>query len=215
MEVPAQGDNLTLDCSQNGFGITPIIGVDVNLGKLNLAAKYEFRTKLNLENESTNSANVDALMPAYANGAKVRSDIPGILTLGAQYSVLPSVRVAAGFHYYWDKDAKGTAIKNGDNTWEALLGVEWDINKKWLVSVGAQRTQYGFKDGDMSDLNFNINSTALCIGGAYKFNDRMKLNIGYMHSFYGEHNVEGVVAGMNDLYTRKNDVIGASFDIKF
>ena len=215
MEVPAQGDNLTLDCSQNGFGITPIIGVDVNLGKLNLAAKYEFRTKLNLENESTNSANVDALMPAYANGAKVRSDIPGILTLGAQYSVLPSVRVAAGFHYYWDKDAKGTAIKDGDNTWEALLGVEWDINKKWLVSVGAQRTQYGFKDSDMSDLNFNINSTALCIGGAYKFNDRMKLNIGYMHSFYGEHNVEGVAAGMNDIYTRKNDVIGASFDIKF
>lgn len=214
MEVPAQGDDLTLDCSQSGFGVTPIIGVDVNLGKLNLAAKYEFRTKLNLENESNNSANVDALMPAYANGAKVRSDIPGILTLGAQYSIFPSVRVAAGFHYYWDKDAKGTAIKDGDNTWEALLGVEWDINDKWLVSAGAQRTQYGFKDSDMSDLNFNINSTALCIGGAYKFNDRMKLNIGYMHSFYGEHNVEGT-AGMNDLYTRKNDVIGASFDIKF
>lgn len=215
MEVPAQGDDLTLDCSQSGFGVTPIIGVDVNLGKLNLAAKYEFRTKLNLENESNNSANVDALMPAYANGAKVRSDIPGILTLGAQYSILPSVRVAAGFHYYWDKDAKGTAIKDGDNTWEALLGVEWDINDKWLVSAGAQRTQYGFKDSDMSDLNFNINSTALCIGGAYKFNDRMKLNIGYMHSFYDEHNVEGAAAGMNDLYTRKNDVIGASFDIKF
>lgn len=215
MEVPAQGDDLTLDCSQSGFGVTPIIGVDVNLGKLNLAAKYEFHTKLNLENESNNSANVDALMPAYANGAKVRSDIPGILTLGAQYSIHPSVRVAAGFHYYWDKDAKGTAIKDGDNTWEALLGVEWDINDKWLVSAGAQRTQYGFKDSDMSDLNFNINSTALCIGGAYKFNDRMKLNIGYMHSFYGEHNVEGAAAGMNDLYTRKNDVIGASFDIKF
>lgn len=203
-----------LDCSQSGFGITPIIGVDVNLGKLNLAAKYEFRTKLNLENESNNSANVDALMPAYANGAKVRSDIPAILTVGAQYSVLPSVRVAAGFHYYWDKDANGSAIKNGDNTWEAVLGVEWDINDKWLVSAGTQRTQYGFDDSDMSDLNFNINSTALCIGGAYKFNDRMKLNFGYMHSFYGEHNV-AVTTGMNDLYTRKNDVVGVSFDIRF
>lgn len=204
-----------LDCSQNGFGITPIIGVDVNLGKLNLAAKYEFRTKIELENESNNSANVDALMPTYANGGKVRSDIPAILAVGAQYSILPSVRVAAGFHYYWDKDAKGTAIKEGNNTWEALLGVEWDINDKWLVSTGAQRTQYGFKDADMSDLNFNINSTALCIGGAYKFNERMKLNFGYMHSFYGEHNVEGAVAGMNDLYTRKNDVVGVSFDIRF
>ena len=215
MEVSASGDDLTLDCSQNGFGITPIIGVDVNLGKLNLATKYEFRTKIELENESNNSANVDALMPTYADGGKVRSDIPAILAVGAQYSILPSVRVAAGFHYYWDKDAKGTAIKEGNNTWEALLGVEWDINDKWLVSTGAQRTQYGFKDADMSDLNFNINSTALCIGGAYKFNERMKLNFGYMHSFYGEHNVEGAVAGMNDLYTRKNDVVGVSFDIRF
>ncbi len=204
-----------LDCSQSGYGITPIIGVDVNLGKLNLAAKYEFRTKINLENKSNNSANVDALMPAYADGGKVRSDIPAILAVGAEYSVLPSVRVAAGFHYYWDKDAKGSAIKEGSNTWEAILGAEWDINDKWLVSAGAQRTQYGFADADMSDLNYNINSYGLCIGGAYKFNDRMKLNIGYMHSFYGEHDIKGAAAGMNDIYTRKNDVLGVSFDIRF
>lgn len=204
-----------LDYSQSGFGITPILGVDVNLGKLNLAAKYEFRTKINLENESNNSANVDALLPTYANDGKVRSDIPAILTVGAEYSVIPSVRVAAGFHYYWDKDAKGSAIKEGSNTWEAILGAEWDINSKWLVSAGVQRTQYGFADADISDLNYNINSTALCIGGAYKFNNRMKLNVGYMHSFYGEHNVAGAAAGMNDIYTRKNDAVGVSFDIRF
>ncbi len=215
MDVPVKSDDMILDCSQDAFGITPIIGIDVNLGKLNLAAKYEFRTKINLENESENSANVNALMPAYADGAKVRSDIPALLTLGAQYSILPNVRVAAGFHYYWDKDAIGTAIKNGDNTWEALLGAEWDINKKWLVSAGLQRTQYGFDDSDMSDLNFNINSTAVCIGGAYKFNDRMKLNVGYMHSFYGEHSLTSITAGSKNLYTRKNDVVGVSFDISF
>ena len=204
-----------LDCSQSGFGVTPIIGVDVNLGKWNLAAKYEFRTKINLENESNNSANVDALMPAYANGSKVRSDIPALLTVGAQYSVIPAVKIMAGFHYYWDKDANGTAIKEGNNTWEAVLGAEWDINNKWLVSTGVQRTQYGFKDADMSDLNFNINSTALCIGGAYKFNEKMKLNVGYMHSFYNDHTVEGAAANMQDYYTRKNDVVGVSFDIRF
>ncbi len=208
------GTDLNLDCSQSGFGVTPIIGVDVNLGKVNLAAKYEFRTKINLENESNNSANVDAIMPTYANGQKVRSDIPALFTLGAQYSIIPSVRVAAGFHYYWDKDAKGTAIKEGNNTWEITFGTEWDINDKWLVSAGVQRTQYGFKDSDMSDMNFNISSTALCVGGAYKFNDRMKLNIGYMHSFYEDHKLTSA-AGSANLYTRKNDVIGASFDIKF
>ncbi|MBR6538913.1 MAG: transporter, partial [Bacteroides sp.] len=76
-------EDLTLDCSQSGIGFTPIIGVDWNLGKLNLAAKYEFRTKIELENDSKNSSNVDALMAQYADKAKNPSDIPALLTLGA------------------------------------------------------------------------------------------------------------------------------------
>ena len=209
------GSDFNLDCAQSGFGITPIIGLDWNLGKLNLAAKYEFRTKINLENDSENtSANVTALMPAYADGAKVRSDIPAILTLGAQYQFTDAVRVMGGFHYYWDKDAKGTPIKKGDNTWEANLGIEWDVNDKILLSLGGQRTQYGFDDTDMADTNFNINSSAICLGGAYKFSEKMKLNVGYMHSFYDDHkftNANGTACN----YTRKNDVVGVSLDIAF
>ena len=214
------GSDLSLDCSQSGFGITPIIGVDWNLGKWNLAAKYEFRTKINLENESNNSANLTAMstqVPAvavYADGAKVRSDIPAILTLGAQYQITDAVRAMGGFHYYWDKDAKGTPIKKGDNTWEANLGIEWDVNDKILLSLGSQRTQYGFDDTDMADTNFNISSTAICVGGAYKFSEKMKLNVGYMHSFYGEHNFKNA-SGTACSYTRKNDVVGASLDITF
>ena len=203
-----------LDCSQSGFGITPIIGVDWKLGKLNLAAKYEFRTKINLENESKNSANVDAMMPAYADGAKVRSDIPAILTLGAMYQITDNVRAMGGFHYYWDKDAKGTPIKKGDNTWEANLGLEWDVNDKVLLSLGGQRTQYGFDDTDMQDTNFNISSSAICVGGAYKFTEKIKLNVGYMHSFYDTHkftNANGTACS----YTRKNDAVGVSLDIAF
>ena len=209
------GSDFNLDCAQSGFGITPIIGLDWNLGKLNLAAKYEFRTKINLENDSENtSANVTTLMPAYKDGAKVRSDIPAILTLGAQYQFTDAVRVMGGFHYYWDKDAKGTPIKKGDNTWEANLGIEWDVNDKILLSLGGQRTQYGFDDTDMADTNFNISSTAICLGGAYKFSEKMKLNVGYMHSFYDDHkftNANGTVCN----YTRKNDVVGVSLDIAF
>jgi long-subunit fatty acid transport protein len=209
-----------LDCAQSGFGITPIIGLDWNLGKLNLAAKYEFRTKINLENESNNSANLTALatqVPAvavYADGAKVRSDIPAILTLGAMYQITDNVRAMGGFHYYWDKDAKGTPIKKGDNTWEANLGIEWDVNDKVLLSLGGQRTQYGFDDTDMQDTNFNISSSAICVGGAYKFTEKIKLNVGYMHSFYGNHEFKNATGTACD-YTRKNDVVGASLDITF
>ena len=213
--VAAMIGDYNLDCSQSGFGITPIIGLDWNLGKLNLAAKYEFRTKIELENESTNSANVDALMPAYADGGKVRSDIPALLTLGAQYQFTDAFRAMAGFHYYWDKDAQGSPINKGNNTWEALLGFEWDVNDKIMLSMGGQRTDYNFDDADMSDINFNTPNYAVCLGGAYKFSEKMKLNVGYMHSFYEDHKTTSAASGITRNYTRKNDVVGVSLDIAF
>lgn len=210
----------TLNCSQSGMGITPILGADWKFGKFNFGAKYEFRTKIELENEATNSENLAALastVPAvavYSDGAKVHSDIPALLSVGGEYAIIPSVRVAAGFHYFWDKKAKGTPIKAGDNTWEVALSAEWDINKNILVSAGAMRTQYGFADSDMTDTNFNTSSYGLCIGGAYKFNDCMKLNVGYVHSFFENHKFTNGNGTACD-YTRKNDAVGVSFDISF
>ena len=43
---------LALDCDQTGWGLTPVIGVDAKLGKLNIGAKYEFKTNLNIENNT-------------------------------------------------------------------------------------------------------------------------------------------------------------------
>ena len=214
------GSDLSLDCAQSGFGITPIIGLDWNLGKLNLAAKYEFRTKIELENKSKNSDNLAMLatsVPAvavYADGAKVRSDIPALMTLGAQYEITDNFRAMVGGVYYWDKDAKGTPIKKGDNTWEANFGLEWDVTDKIMLSCGGQRTQFGFDDADMSDTNFFTGCSSLAIGGAYKFSEKMKLNVGYMHSFYDTHkftNANGTACS----YTRKNDAVGVSLDIAF
>lgn len=202
-----------LDCQQSGLGITPILGVDVNLGKLNLAAKYEFRTKIELENESSNTANVDALMPAYADGAKVRSDIPALLTLGAQYSVMDNFRLMGGFHYYFDKDAKGSATNVAHNTWEVTFGTEYDVNKWLTLSCGGQRTKYNF-GSDMQDTNFNISSYGLCLGAKAQLCKVLAMNIGYMHSFYGSKEIERG-NGITDRYTRKNDVVGIGLDFKF
>ena len=203
-----------LDCEQSAFGFQPIVGANFKFGKLNIGAKYEFRAKINLENESKNSANVDALMGAYADGQKVRSDIPALFTVGAQYEVTDNIRAMAGVNYYFDKDAKGAATAVSDDTYEITLGAEWDVNEKWTVGLGGQRTQYGFNDADMTDTGFNISSYGLCVGGAYKFSEKLKLNFGYMHSFYDDHkftNANGTACN----YTRKNDVVGLSLDFKF
>lgn len=202
-----------LDCQQSGFGITPILGVDVNLGKLNLAAKYEFRTKINLKNDSKNSSNVDAAFDAYKDGNKVRSDIPALLTLGAQYSILDNVRVMGGFHYFFDKDAEGSATDVEKNTWEVTLGAEWDVNNWLTVSAGTQRTKYGFGQ-NMQDTNFNVSSTALCLGATFHVSKMVNINAGYMHSFYNDHTIKDN-NGITNTYTRKNDVVGVSVDLKF
>lgn len=208
-----------LDCQQSGFGITPILGVDVNLGKLNLAAKYEFRTTINLKNKSVNSENlaklaaVEKSVENFADGQRVRSDIPALLTLGAQYSILDNVRVMGGFHYFFDKDAKGSATDVEKNTWEVTLGAEWDVNNWLTVSAGTQRTKYGFGQ-KMQDTNFNVSSTALCLGATFHVNKMVNINAGYMHSFYNDHTIERA-ANITDTYTRKNDVVGVSVDLKF
>ncbi|MBQ8736247.1 MAG: TonB-dependent receptor [Bacteroidaceae bacterium] len=209
--------DMILDCSQSAIGFTPIIGVDWNLGRLNLGAKYEFRTKIEYENESNNTPNVDAQFADYKDGAKVRNDIPAILSLGAQYHLLPSLRLSAGYVQYFDTDVKcqGSATEVSDNTWEASFGAEYDINDKWLVSAGVRHTNYGYADNEMSDLNFNIDNYAVCIGGAYKVNEKITLNAGYMHSFYGDHDVKANKIGMASLYERKNDTWGVGVDIAF
>jgi long-subunit fatty acid transport protein len=207
-------EDLVLDCKQDGIGFQPIIGANFKLGKLNIGAKYEFRAKIELENESKNSSNVNQAFEQYADGNKVRSDIPALFTIGAQYEVTDNIRAMAGFNYYFDKDAKGSATAVSDDTYEITLGAEWDINEKWTVGLGGQRTQYGFADSDMTDTSFNISSYGLCVGGAYKFSEKLKLNFGYMHSFYDDHkftNANGTACN----YTRKNDVVGVSLDFKF
>lgn len=55
-ELPSIGGKelagIELDCDQTGWGITPILGADIKLGKWNIGLKYEFMTNLNLENKT-------------------------------------------------------------------------------------------------------------------------------------------------------------------
>ncbi|MBR4856706.1 MAG: outer membrane beta-barrel protein [Bacteroidaceae bacterium] len=207
------GSDLTLDCSQSGFGITPILGVDWNLGKLNLAAKYEFKTKINMENDSKNSANVDAAFDAYKNGAKVRSDIPALLTVGAQYSLLDNLRLMGGFHYWWDKKAKGSATNVEKNTWEVTYGAEFDVNNWLTISAGGQTTRINQGEG-LADTNFSTSSNTLALGATFRLSKMVNLNAGYMHTFYDDVQMSRG-GGIVDTYTRKNDAVGVSVDLKF
>ena len=70
---------IDLDCDQTGWGLTPILGADVKLGKWNIGLKYEFMTSLNLENK-TKKAEVRAMGTAMGDEGKQFDS--GMLSLG-------------------------------------------------------------------------------------------------------------------------------------
>ena len=227
-----------VEVSQRGWGITPILGIDYRTGKWNFAARYEFTTKFNIEN---NTKRDDT--QKYENGVNTPNDIPGILALGAQYEVLKNLRVMAGYNHYFDKDARMDNNKQRflkHNTQEFLAGVEWDINPSVTVSAGGQRTLYGLGDGKyLTDLSFVTSSYSFGVGAKIKVAKNAYLNVAYFFTNYSKFtkNYEDAItigreqvtqpdgtisvqpktlATKNtDIFTRTNKVLGVGLDIDF
>ena len=211
-----------LDCTQRGWGITPIIGIDYKTGRWNLAARYEFTTKFNIENNTKRDDTGQ-----FQNGVNTPNDLPGLLSLGAQYDVLDNLRLLAGSHYYFDKDARMANNKQrllSSNTREYLTGIEWDIKTGITVSMGAQRTQYGLGDGSyLSDLSFVTSSYSFGVGAKIKVAKNADLNVAYFFTKYEKFNKEYETTAKTgtqevkmlntDEFTRTNKVFGVGLDI--
>ena len=218
---------IDLNCDQTGFGVTPILGIDYKINKhWNVAARYEAETKLRLKNKT--EADVPELVAAaagptlgqFADGEKVAANIPSILSAGAQYSPIDQVRIMAGWHYYFDKAAKQFNDKQkhiDKNTQEFSAGVEWDINKWVTVSGSWQNTRYGLSDLYMSDLSFNLSNNMIGFGVRVNPTERLHIDLGYMHTFYKDHDVTTLTtAGIKtDTYHRSNRVFGLGVNVDF
>ena len=208
--------DIELNCDQTGWGVAPIIGVDYKVGNLNLGLKYEFKTRMRLKNKAANSLSAEniEMLSKFGDGKKVAEDSPALITVGAQYSILPSVRVMAGYHHYFDTDTKQYMKDFQTDTNEYLLGAEWNINKYIEISAGGQRTIYGNKDAGMNDISFTVNSWSAGFGIGVNVAENIKINAAYFETFYDDYNkISGT--GMSDTFTRSNRVIGIGADFTF
>ncbi|MDR3220206.1 MAG: aromatic hydrocarbon degradation protein [Dysgonamonadaceae bacterium] len=209
-----------LDCSQTGWGVTPIIGFDFNYNKLNIGLKYELNTHLNVENKTKMDDT-----GLFTDGVNTPHDIPAFLAIGGQYDVIDPVTVSVGYHHFFDADAKMANdkqknINGGVN--EYLAGVEWRISNMLLVSVGGQITRTGVTDAYQSDLSYSLNSSSICIGGAVNVSKNVRINIGYLYSFYDDWtrnnpNYAGTSPALpaTEVFGRTNKTFGAGVDFRF
>jgi len=212
--------DIELNCDQQGWGIAPIIGVDWKIGKLNLASKFEFKTRLRLKNESANSASANniEMLNQFKDEVKVPSDMPALLTVGAQYEITPQLRVMGGYHHFFDIDTRQFVGSDMGDTNEYLFGAEYDINKRLQVSAGVQRTDYSQKPEHLSDISYSLDSWTWGLGAGYQVSDMLKLNIAYFESDYSAFNTtQKTTSGLEvkNKYMRTNHVLGIGADFTF
>ena len=176
-----------IEVKQTGWGFAPIVGVNFKYDKLNLAARYEFRTSIDVKNDT--KVNTSGLAQ-FDDNVKNPNDLPAVLAVGASYQFLPSFTASVSYNHFFEKSARmvGDKQKTLDhNTNEYMLGLEWKA-LKWLdVSGGIQLTDKGVTDAYQSDLHFDMGSTSYGLGVGIHLNDAMMLNLGYMITDYKTH----------------------------
>ena len=231
---------LQLDVDQRGWGFAPIVSFDYHDGPLTIGARYEFRTKIETENKTnTLNAGLGATLqgyltqnnPAalqqiattlgtytaeYQDGVKTRYDMPSLFVAAIGYEFSPKLRGAVEYHFFDDKHAKMANDRQKElnhGTHEILAGVEYDINDKFTVSCGGQRTDYGLSDNYQKDTSFACDSYSVGCGGAWNINDKMRLNVSYFCTLYSDYTKPASYG--SEIYSRTNHVIGVGLDYKF
>lgn len=223
--APLNNYGIDLNCDQTGFGVCPIIGIDWEINKhWNVSAKYEFRTKMNLKNNSEINVASDEIkaqaapiLGQFEDGEKVREDVPALLAFGVEYSPIKKVRLDAAYHQFFDKDSKKYLDKQKyikNNTHEFLVGAEYDICKLVTISASWEYTRYGLCNEFMNDLSFNLSN--YMFGGGVRLHPSKYFNVdlGYMCTFYNSRNVTTMTAvgAKTDHYDRKNHTFGIGFN---
>mgnify|MGYP002678203996 FL=1 len=152
----------------------------------------------------------------YEDGKKIEGDIPALLTVGVGYKPIDELRINVGFHWFDDKHAtsyNNRQKKLDSGTFEYSAGVEYDLNKKFTVSTGWQRTSYGMTDDYMDDKSFVVSSNSVGVGGVVHLSKKMDLQVAYFHTFYDTMKTQK--DNYSADFTRNNNVFGVGLDINF
>jgi long-chain fatty acid transport protein len=232
--------NQVADVTQKGAGIAPIIGLNLNFEKLNIGIKYEFKTRIQVENETESDFILDVVgttpVTMFHDGDKIDSDVPAMLALGLDYKITPKFSATAGLHYYWDKSARygkkvnGEQVKNSeliDNNYiEIGAGFEYGITDKLFASVGYLLAKTGVSEDYQSDISFSLTSNSFCGGLGYKLTDKIMINAGALYSAYNKQSRDythkfktssttSVQIPTKDTYYKNTLILGLGVDFSF
>lgn len=208
------------DAEMKGTGFTPILSVNVApMDILNIALKYEFKTKLDLT--TTVFENKTAGM--FIQDSVAIADMPAMLALGVDVKPSDRLLISGSFNYYFDKGVdydgqEDVEINKIDKNFiEAGLGIQLGLTEKLYASVGWLTTVTGVNDDYQSDMTYSLNTNTFGGGFGFRVNDMIDLNLGGSYTIYqeGTKTYDGGLLEATDVYNKNTWVAAIGIDLHF
>jgi long-subunit fatty acid transport protein len=185
-----------VEVKQTGSGVTPIVGAHVSLGEnIDIAVKYEFKTKLELTNQTTKDFlmgydSVGNPITMFPDGGKTNADMPALLSGGINFRLLKGLQLSAGFEYYWDKNVNwdGREKLINSNSYNVNFSAGYNFGK-FMISAAYNYANIGVSQDYQSDLSYSLNSSSIGFGGAWNITENVRLNAGYTMVMYQDESV--------------------------
>jgi long-subunit fatty acid transport protein len=211
----AATQNVNVDATMSGTGITPIISVNYSpTEQLNISARYEFKTKIDLKTKV--APNLGGGL--FINDSIGVGDMPASLSLGATFRPTEKLMLTASFNEYFDKNVKydGKTNEIDKNFLEYGLGVEYALTEKLRISAGWSHTTTGVNLNYQSSMSFSTNTNSFGGGFGYRITPMIDLNLAFQRAFYAEGSKPfSDITTYTETYNKSTWMIAAGLDFYF
>lgn len=178
----AATSDMAVDAKQVGSGYTPILGLHLSPAEnIKLGIHYEFNTKLELENQTTED---DTGM--FPDGEKQRSDIPGVLGIGVDYALTPQFRASASYTLFFEKQANWEDRQDllDSNSYDLAFAIDYDISQAFTISAGYIYTKTGAGADYQSDMSYDLGANTVGLGARIRLSQKVDIDLGGLYVVY-------------------------------
>ncbi|MBW6499860.1 MAG: aromatic hydrocarbon degradation protein [Bacteroidales bacterium] len=216
--------DIEVDAEQTGSGFAPIISVNISpVDNLNIALRYEFKTKLELTTKVFDNKGGGV----FTDGQKVIADMPAMFAAGVEFRPIDRLMVTGSMNVYFDKnnDYDGSESFEVDminkNFKEFALGAELGLTRKIRVSAGWLGTFTGVNELYQNDQRYSTNSNTFGGGLGIRLLPMVDLNIGGQYTIYAEgskgynYMLGQIAVPVTETYDKDTWIIGAGLDFFF
>ena len=226
-------------------GYTPVFGLAVKpMKELTLAARFEMETDLEFKYEQKkNNVNVTSSNPTLQgalnsgglptavaallnkDGAKANQNLPQILSLGAEYLVMPELTVGLTGTIYWINKADMEGYEDYfDTGYEVAVGATYQVMNELKVGASVMYTSQSAKDELLTDKsqlitvsgNPVLDSWFFGVGASYTVIPNLDLTLALSWVHYVPEDADVTLAtGVVESVSYKKDIyniaLGASY----